>query len=350
MVAPLTFLWAFAGVTLFFYWLATSGGSPWKTLLIVQLFAATGIAWLILKRHGLPALMGKEGLELKLRQLGLYNSYNDSYTRFNFSPQHALCGWLVAAVFYEMLWMRKAARGAVFIWAAGLFWSPLTGPGLLLVPLAALKRVPWHKYFEPVNLIGGGSLLALLAIYFQGRISLSDSGTIDGPIWKLSAGTGWILYYALFLVLHLSALLLIYLIDRKYRILGDLVPLFIASAVVLILLPLYKLGYCGDLLMQASGPGLLFVALAASRCLQSPQFALKRRLFAFLVVLCLPGAMYPVGRFCHNLLNNSNDLSYSNIVQKYPFENLAKLDDGDFHAGKQYLGHPESLASRWLLK
>lgn len=136
-----TLAWTFGGAALFFYWAATLGGPPRKMLAMVLFFAVTGVLWMLFKGHGIPGLISAAGLESRLLKLGLLFSYNDSFTRFQYQPQHALAGWLGAAVLYERLWVRKNPAGTVFVWAACLFWSPLTWLGLLLVPLAALRRV-----------------------------------------------------------------------------------------------------------------------------------------------------------------------------------------------------------------
>ena len=255
-VPGLTFLWTFAGLVLFFYWAATLTTSPVKTLAAILFFATTGVLWLVFKRHGLPGLISPDGLETRLLNNGLYFNYNDSFTRFDYQPQHALASWLGAALMLEQLWRRSSPRGVVFLWAACLLWSPMTCLGLLLISPATLRRVRWLDYFEPVNLLGGGVLIVIMGIYFQGHLALSDSGFI----WKFSTGLEWLYFYALFVGLTLSPLLFMVLFEQKYRVLGEWRPLFFTAAAALVLLPLYKIGFAGDLRLQASAPALLILA------------------------------------------------------------------------------------------
>lgn len=350
-VAGLTFGWTLAGLFLLFYWVATFNGRPYSTLVIFLMFAVTGVLWMLFKQQGLPGIFGATDLEDKIKELGLLYSYNDSFTRFQYQPQHALAGWLGAALLYERLWRNSNPRGVVFVWAVGLLWSPLSCLGLLLVPLAALRRVRWQAYFEPVNLLAGGLLLLVMGIYYQGHVPLAERG----PIWKYAAGAEWLAFYVAFLALQLSAVVFIYLADRKYEVLSGLRPLFLAGAGWLVLLPLYKIGYYGDLRLQASAPALLFVALAAGHCWHSEAFSWKRPLFVFLSGSILIGAIYPLVRPWHNLWFNKNDCSYANIVRVSGSRNLTELTapnrkDSGHDFASQYLGRTNSVAARWLLR
>lgn len=350
-VAGLTFGWTLAGMVLLFYWVATFNRKPYSTLVIFLLFAVTGVLWMLFKQHGLPGMSGATDLENKMKDLGLLYSYNDSFTRFQYQPQHALVGWLGAAVLYERLWVNINPSGAVLVWAVGLLWSPLSCLGLLLVPLAALRRVRWQSYFEPVNLLAGGLLLLVMGIYFQGHVPLAERG----PIWKFASGCDWLVFYPTFLALQLSAVFFIFLADRRYNLLSGMRPLFLTGAGWLVLLPLYKVGYFGDLRLQASAPALLFVALAASCCWQSDAFCLKRPLFVLLTGSILIGAIYPLGRPWHNLWLNKHDCSYANTVRIWGSRNLSELcapniKDLGYDFGSQYLGRTNSAAARWLLR
>jgi len=345
--APLiAFIWTFAGLALFFYWVATLAGSPVKTLVTVLLFSVTGILWMFFRYHGLPGLVNGVGLDTKLLTNGLFFNYNDSFTRFNFQPQHALVGWLGAAILIERLWVRADPRGVVFLWSACLLWSPLTCLGLLLIPLAAWHRVRWQQYFEPVNLLGGGVLIVILGIYLQGHLSLPDNGFV----WQFSNGPIWLVYYLIFLVLTLSPLFFLTLFEQKYRVVGEWRPLFFVAVAALVLLPLYKLGFAGDLRLQASAPALLILALATDRILRSDKFSLKRPLCLLLVMSLLVGAIYPVTRPFITLMSSRQDYSYMSIAQGTGWQTLADIHYDNFDAVAQYLGRTNSLAAHWLLR
>jgi len=342
----LTFLWTYAGVALFFYWVATFTRTPKTSLLIFLLFAATNLGLLALKHSGVFGLMDTAHVSATLWHLGLYHSYYDFFTKIQFQPQHGLVAWLGLALFYEMLWIKKDPRGAVFVWSACLLWSPMTCLGLLLVPLAALRRVPWRAYFSPVNLVGGGILLAVMGIYFQGHVALIDRGLV----WNLSSGGEWLVFYPLFVAFELSPVLLLFLIDQRYRVLGEFRPLFLLATGWLLLLPLWKIGYCGDLRLQAGTPALILAALGAIRCLQSELFSLKRPLFILFLGCLLVGAVYPIGRPWWNLITNRKDYSYAGTVQTLGVRTLAEYQDPGCNFAALYLGRSDSAAACRLLR
>jgi len=344
----LTFLWAFAGVALFFYWVATFSRSPRKTLAIFLVFATTETLWHMFLHvlHG-PRL-GERGLAItdSLVRLGVGSDYSDSWMSLQYRPQHVISAWLGAALFYDLFWRRRSARGAGLVWAACLFWSPLMCLGLLLVPLTGWKRWRGQGLIEPVN--GGAAIaLAVLAVYYQGHVGLSEAG----PIWKFSSGGNWLVLAPVFLVLQLSPMLFIYLADRKYDLLGELRPLFQGSFLLLLLLPLYKIGYYGDLRLQAGTTALLFAALAASRIFQHADFSWKRPWFALLLASQLVGAAYPFGKWWKDCLSGQAvDYSYAAIHERWGYQNLSDFKRYGYDYASQYLGRTNSPAASWLLR
>jgi hypothetical protein len=342
------FMWTFIGLALFFWWAVTLTKSPLKILAAILLFAPIGIFWAFIKAHGIPGVITAAALEPKLVQGGLFFNGFDSFTRFNFQPQHALAGWLGAALLYEMLWVQKNPRGAIFVWGMGVFWSPLSSLGLLLVPLAAWRRTRWQDYFERLNLIAGGVLLVVLGIYFQGHLSLTDQGFIG----KFLPHGEWLVFYALFLLLMFAPLLLLWLVERREKILGEMRPLFFVSVAMLLLLPLYKFGIYSDLRLQASGPALMFLAIAAARILESERFSCKRPLHLLLVLSLLAGAVFPVYHTFEKLLTTSLDYSYENLVRDLGWHSMPDIAvaDAQYDVASQYLGHGNSVAARWLLR
>jgi hypothetical protein len=350
LVPLITFLWTWAGVTLVFYWLATFDKSPKRTLIVFLLFSATETIWHLF-RHVIQvtSLIGINDLTARLFHLGLYVDYQNQFIGLQFRPQHTLVGWIGTALLYEIIWVKKNPHSAIFVWSMCLLWSPITSIGLLLIPLAAVKRVRFRDYFEPVNLIGGGILLALMGIYFAGHVALAD----NGPIWKFSSSGDWLVFYPLFLVCLLSPILLIYLVDRKYNLLGELRPLFLVSAIFLLLQPLYKFGFFNDFRLETSPVVFMSAALAVCRCLRKDILDLKHPLIVLLIGSQIFGAAYPIG---HSLWLNAkhgrNIYSFAHIQQNQGFNNLndLKASGFDFDVASQYIGQRCSPAARWLLR
>ena len=185
-----------------------------------------------------------------------------------------------------------------------------------------------------------------MGIYFQGHAVLPDQGFIG----KFSEGLGWVVRYGLFLTLHLTPFVFLWLVERKEKILGEWRPLLLVATVILVLLPLFKIGFASDLRLQASSAALLFFALAVDRVLQSEKFSLKRPLFVLLVATLLVGAICPVVRPVKNLLFSTNNYSYESIVTYVGWQHLPDMRDPGFDVAAQYLGRHGSLAERVLLR
>ena len=266
------FLWGFIGVALVFYWLATFSNAPRKTLVIVLAFAGTEALWhLFLHALHTPSFSARgESINLSLDHLGIRSAFSDNFSALQYRPQHVLPAWLGVALFYDMFRVRRDPRAAGFVGALLCLWSPLTCLGLLLIPLATLTEWCWRQVFSLVNL-GGGILLVVLAIFFQGHVPMVE----QGPIWKFSTGNDWPALYLCFLALQLGPMVLLCLADRKYGLLDELRPFVWGGLLLLVLLPLYKIGYYGDQRLQAQTPALLIFGLAASRCFLNARFSWK---------------------------------------------------------------------------
>lgn len=249
------------------------------------------------------------------------------------------------ALFYDMFRVRRDPGSAGFVGALLCLWSPLTCAGLLLVPLATLTEWRWRRMFSLVNL-GGGIVLAVLAVFFQGHVPMPE----QGPIWKFSSGNTWLALYSCFLLLQLSPMVLLCLADRKCDLLEGLRPLVWGSLLLLVLLPLYKIGYYGDQRLQAQTPALLIFGLAASRCLLNARFSLKYPVCLLLVASQLFGPAYPVARWWQKALRERADYSYAATNQRYGYRNLSDFKRYGYDYASQYLGRTNSVAYRWLLR
>ncbi len=348
-IPAVSFAWTALGVGLFFYWLATFHKAGMKFLLIVLCYAGAGLAWLWVKRHGLPGLSHQENSSMatQLTELGLSHSYLDLPTKFFFTPQHALASTLTTALLYELVWLRKDVRGAGFVWAITLVWSLLTGLGLLIIPLASLWRVPLRNWFTLVNVVCGGALALVMVVFYKAHFPLE----ISGPIWKFPTLTAWPLLLPVFLAVQLLPVVFVALIDSKYKVLKNHRSLFMAGALVLMLLPFYRLGHESDLRLQVGTCASLLVAMAVALCFVSDAFSWRKPLFPMLAALYCFGAIYPVARPVLNIFTNKEDESYRHLHAEKGLQHLPDLNkDWSYSFQIQYLGRLDSPAYRWLLK
>ncbi len=351
-VNPISFLWLGAGMFLFFLWLAAfDPNRPVSTVLIFLCSAGILFAWLFLKHDTLLHVGGLRvagpGLDSLLRKMGIANNNYDTFTRLHYQPQHAIVGWLGAALLYELTWVRKSGPAALFVWATTLLWSPFTSAALLMIPLVSLKRMRAVAYLEWTNVICGGVLFALVASYFGAHEHLEGAGAI----WSFSPDRRWLAFYPLFVATQVFPLVAcVYLIDRQYQVLKGWRTLFYGMALFLVLLPLYKVGFHGDLRMQASGPPMVFIGLGVAACLGSSCFSFRRPIFLVLTVIFALGAIYPITLPLLNLVTNRENYTVEKVAREGGPRNLSEIKDERFDAPAQYLGRKESFVYRVLLR
>lgn len=343
----LTFLWGLGGVTLAFYWFATLGKNARIALCFFFAFSVTGVLLYPLKQLGIPGYLPAHDLRDLLSVTGLYHSYHDNFSKIYYQPQHGLTAWLGTALLFEWLWLRKDARPGMFLWSLCVFWSPLTSLGLLLIPLAAIKKTGVGHYFTPIN-FASGLLLAVLAIYFQGHVPLTQKGFI----FQMAPPGECLILYLSFLLLELNVLFVLLLLDWKYQMLRGFRPLFYVMAAALILMPLIKVGACADLRLQAGTPAILIIAMAAWLCFQHAQFKWKSPLGLLLVVCFALGAVYPMCRpLVMRVVEKKIDYAYPALVKERGLTRLSDYrQESGVDAASQYFGQSNSVAARFLLR
>lgn len=186
--------------------------------------------------------------------------YSSHLTQLFWVPHHAIAGWSFVAAY--LLWRRGSlsalSLGAIF--ALCLFWSPLAMMGALPFLVFALTgdwrgaKLHLRDAYGP-GLILLGSLPAIIYLVL-------DSGTIEKR-W-LFLEPGYALHYVRFIVIELALWFWVFhLMPRAEN--EALQPSDISIAVVLLLLfPLYAIGFSNDFTMRASIPALAIIALAAA--------------------------------------------------------------------------------------
>jgi len=351
----ITFLWTFTGLFIFFCWVTYFGkNAPARTLLIFYLYAGLGIVWYVFKHSPFAALLCRETsqatLSLHLQNVGLIHNYLDSWAKIFNTPQHALASWLGTALIYELAWVRKNFVFAALIWSLTLLWSPFTSLGLAVVLAISyiqpgIKKMPTHP---DVTFIAA-CLVFVVAVYYNTHLPMDFSG----PIWQVGKGVDYALYYFLFILIQVFIpVACIYSIDSRYRVLEHLRPLFWASTIFLIILPLYKIGYANDLRLQASTPALVFIALSASRCLTSKDFSVRKPVFLTFSIIFFSGATFPLCRPILNLCGEKTDYSVKHSLESMNIHNLSELNVyyANFNASAQYLGNVNSPVARYILR
>jgi hypothetical protein len=182
-----------------------------------------------------------------------------------FVPQHTIAGWLSVA-----LLMRQRDQGpllpfCMLLLCAVALWSPFSAIGILpfLVALVA------HNGVYPLFMDWRGFASLLLLGLPIGLFLHADTGTIPAgfvianPCLAPGACFSWS-SYILFLIAEVGIPLGVLCLWRKHH-----QPFFVAAAVALMLIPLYKLGLINDFGARTCLPALMLISIFYVECIMS---------------------------------------------------------------------------------
>ncbi len=184
--------------------------------------------------------------------------YSSHVTQAFWVPQHALAGWLCAALF--LLWKDGRIRVGWFLAAIPVLalWSPL----------AIMGAVPFALYAAAATL--GRRLLCLgdillpaatLALALPALVYLkADAGSVGGRFYPIAPAA-----YVVFMLLEVAPYLAGgFIVGRNARF-GGVTLLIVAAS--LLSIPLYQIGETGDFAMRASIPALAILSVIAADAL-----------------------------------------------------------------------------------
>jgi hypothetical protein len=338
--------WSLLGILLVFYWLSRLAGK--STVLLVLLFIGFSgmdvIGSFITHTADNPVPLMSRTTDLEWYAGPANLQYSSNTTSLFWVPQHALAAWLVGSML-AATFLEKRSRGNVFFTGAlTVLWSPLVAIGLLPLYVCLLgKRADWR---ELVSWQSGaaGLLVALFGLYFLAGSHqslgtfLSFTALHYGLIEKIAL-------LGLFILLEFGiyALLLAPYVRRRES--KEWFKLFAVCTAFLVILPVFRLGIYNDLVMRASLPALLVIAVLAYRFVATRQTNPQLHYRQQLLIICLTlGLVSPLVEFNTHLLSKRTDVNYWYSIgnpaispQKEPTIN-------------QYLGNEKSLFYKHLAR
>lgn len=275
----LLWMWTFFGVLVFFLLLPLDGRSNWRLifgLLIVVFFSGMDGLGILLSGQRIPDATDH------IEWWAHFFQYSSNSTLLFWTPNHAIPGWIVAALFFRHWRNSKILQFLPPVLATLPLWSPFAFIGIapfLFFSFARALKGGDFNFIEVRWLLPSFGIFLVLYKY----VTLDSLGI---PLVAQDFSMTFIGFYALFVMSEFGVLALI-LVRRSTS-----PPLLLAS-IVLILLPLFKLGPSNDLVMRASIPALIMICCEVLVFLGEKS---RQKTPAFLVVLLilLIGAQTPV--------------------------------------------------------
>jgi hypothetical protein len=214
-------------------------------------------------------------------------------------PNHAFSGWLIIGLLYRCGLDSDLEVLLPFLLATAALWSPLTALGL--VPFVMWRAAEYFFKRRSVKLLYPTTWFPALVVGFALSAYLTMSA---GIVPKGSSLAGWSSGDAIMSILRQTQFFLLEagLIGLAIALIRPSAELFIALA-VLALLPAVYLGPNNDLVMRASIPALIVLAISAFMALleKTPQPKIHQKK-AFLAGLLLIGAMTPIAEISRALI------------------------------------------------
>ena len=239
-------------------------------------------------------------------------------------PQHALSGWLLSSLLYDLITKKTYSQTApfLFIFSLSALWSPFVMIGL--TPLLILLLIRKKRFLSIENILVGGSILLFCGLYYWGNVSPVPQNFI----WKIHPLGVLIPKYLLFCLLEFLLLLGLSFSKDNWQIL-------LIILLTLLLIPLYTLGYYNDFGMRSSIPALFILQIFVLKKIFNSHVIVKTLLICLLAI----GAITPITEITRAVKNHGACFRYSlSVPHIQP------------HVAKQYFSTGNSFFFRYLAK
>lgn len=235
----------------------------------------------------------------------LYLKYQSNSETLWWSPHHLIASGLVSLIILQSRYQPRFAAVSGLVVTICAFWGGLTAAGLIPLVFALIIKNGFRPFLKWPNLIAAPPLATLLTLYFLN----SDLSAHFGWLWNYYTSYAQMIidivtfYLAEFFLL----IVLLWMMDR--RIAKE--PIFIASIIVLFILPWYVLGrwhFNNEILLRCSVPALVVLNYYTARAVigRLPEMAsshiysastASRRLYASLIAVLAVGTITVIFMF-----------------------------------------------------
>lgn len=343
-------LWTFIGVSLVFYWILRLIKKPtYLALGVFILFSGMDIiGHILLFTHDNTNLLISSQMEW---YTGLGNiQFSSNTTLLYWVPQHAIGGWLIAALLLSFIVEKRSKAVILFIFVLSVLWSPLVTIGLVPLLLGALiaERGRLRPFFTLENILSIILLSTPLLLYLLSAGSAQPHGTfLDYSIQQMSNLQKYLTLFVFIAVEFglLAIALTPYVLKRETK---EWKIIFFISITSLLAFAVVRYGIFNDLAMRASIPSLfvLMVILIRFLSFNSPslkEFKTKAIVYCFVAL----GIVVPLIEINTHLLSPHKEMKDQVVEVWYSIgDNNLSPQEKKFTA--QYIGKDTSLFFRYL--
>jgi hypothetical protein len=269
---------------------------------VVAVFIVAGMKYIAVGSFSWPLYMHQH--------LAFWNpflQYTNHVTQIFWVPNHAFPGWWLAAL--SILHVRREIDSTVLIVAFAFlfFWSPLTMAGALPIVGYLVLRREFRTLLTPRLLVACAAALCFLPIV---AYLAADAGSVPRK-WLVENDSFWIIYVIFILVQIPHAAI----VSWSWRRLDPGArTLSILSIVILLLIPIYKLGANNDFAMRASIMPLALLAFVFGSIVAQLQWHEGIGRGATAVAIIVLGCITPAFEIQRALMLHSFAISDCNVL------------------------------------
>jgi hypothetical protein len=286
------------------------------TVIVVLFSGMDALGWWV-ARHANPPMYQH------LEWWAILFQYSSNTTLLFWTPNHALPGWIAAALFWRHWKTDGFISISPLLLAIMPLWSPFPMIGMLpfyfLLLFRVMRERKWQKINWPLLSI---SILVIAAI--TAFLSADIGGVPGGSNLNRTDLSVFLIVYGFFVLFEFGILSAVLWISNSN-------PIVAISAVVLLSLPFIQFGPNNDLAMRASIPALVFLCIATIDACQHFE-KMSRIAFAIFCIVLILGAITPVHEFYRALTVPSWKADYEVNVMSYgsapPAHYVAKVEYG----------------------
>ena len=276
------------------------------------------------------------------------------FTQLQWAPQHALGGWLSAALVMCQILEYRTSRLIVLVAALTLLWSPFVTIGLLPFLVWAFIKLGWQNFVSSANLVGGLIGLTVTAYYLahlpQQYFSL---------LFIHFQNVRDLALYLVFMTGHVGVCgLILYFLKKRKVLSTERIQLAWCAIIGVILFSLVCMGKYNDFLMRTILPAQWVLLPTLAFGLAELWRRRQWRSLGILGVCLLIGAYYPLRETAISLWNLSRPpqikRSIVRAVSNFGEADVSRISRDSTAPGTdfaaQYLGRRDSFFGRYLMK